>query len=322
MGVRGQLFERHDQGWVADDAQIAVDAVGELREGPVAVLGLRLGDVARERLAGSLSDLRLPEPVEVGRLQPQVPDIEIGHRRKASHRLAVSANGRADRRSSLLLLQLKISGRHGEACDQPLQVPLPGPGQGLVEVVEVEDHVALGRPEAAEVREVGVPAELHGDAGRRGVLEVGSHHRGGTPVESERGDEHAPVAKWDELRHPCLRLSLKDLDRVTPVAGRLPVGVRGARRLTASGLSSLRPRRCGCVATEPAGASGSRHSRPQYPVPVFTFWRSDLWAPPFCSSVVHACAMSSARASTWARLRVSLTSARMIFTFSAFGGRV
>jgi RND superfamily putative drug exporter len=54
----------------------------------------------------------------------------------------------------------------------------------------------------------------------------------------------------------------------------------------------------------------------------FIFLRSCGWAPPFFASVSQASWMSSARRSTWARLSVSLTSARMIFTSSASGGIV
>jgi len=53
-----------------------------------------------------------------------------------------------------------------------------GPGEGLVEVVEVEDEPPLGRREHAEVREVGVAAELRRQARSRGAREVGRHDRG------------------------------------------------------------------------------------------------------------------------------------------------
>ena len=52
-----------------------------------------------------------------------------------------------------------------DARGQALDVPLERAGKRLVEVVEVEDEVALGRREAAEVREMGVTAELHVEAG-------------------------------------------------------------------------------------------------------------------------------------------------------------
>src|SRR4051794_20481236 len=64
----------------------------------------------------------------------------------------------------------------------------------LVEVVDVEDELALGRGEAAEVRHVGVAAELRVQAGHRRVGEVRSHDGGRPAEERERRLEHPPVA--------------------------------------------------------------------------------------------------------------------------------
>lgn len=60
----------------------------------------------------------------------------------------------------------------------------------------------------------------------------------------------------------------------------------------------------------------------QWPGPVTILFRSDSCAPPFFASVEHASSMSRASVSTCSRLNVSLTRARMIVTFWAFGGRV
>jgi hypothetical protein len=53
------------------------------------------------------------------------------------------------------------AGRH------PLDVPLPRAGQGLVEIVDVEQHPPLRRPEQPEVRQVRIPAQLDGDPRHR-----------------------------------------------------------------------------------------------------------------------------------------------------------
>ena len=42
---------------------------------------------------------------------------------------------------------------------EALDVPLPGAGEGLVEVVDVQHQAAIGGGEDAEVREVGIAAE-------------------------------------------------------------------------------------------------------------------------------------------------------------------
>ena len=57
-------------------------------------------------------------------------------------------------------LHAAIAPGHLDAGGQPLHVPLPGPGEGLVEVVHVKQHRAFGRGEPPEVEQVGIPAQL------------------------------------------------------------------------------------------------------------------------------------------------------------------
>jgi hypothetical protein len=61
-------------------------------------------------------------------------------------------------RASLIAIEAARPSGDLEAGDQALDVPLPRARQRLVEVVEVEDQVAVGRGEAAEVREVRIAA--------------------------------------------------------------------------------------------------------------------------------------------------------------------
>ena len=73
-----------------------------------------------------------------------------------------------------------------QARAQAFDVPLPRPGHRLVEVVDVEDEVALGARELAEVRDVRVATRLHAQARHRIRREVHRHHRGRAPEERER----------------------------------------------------------------------------------------------------------------------------------------
>jgi len=52
-----------------------------------------------------------------------------------------------------------------EAGGHALDVPLEGAVDGFVEVVDVKDEAAVWRGEGSEVADVGVAAELVGDAG-------------------------------------------------------------------------------------------------------------------------------------------------------------
>ena len=82
---------------------------------------------------------------------------------------------------------------------QPLDVPLPRPGQRLVEVVDVEHQPPLGRGEHAEVRQVRVPAALDGQPRSRRRREVAGHDQRRAAIERERRDEHAAVADRHQL---------------------------------------------------------------------------------------------------------------------------
>ena len=81
------------------------------------------------------------------------------------HPLPVLAH-RGEHDSALRVeVKLVVARGNEDADGQALDVPLPRTGQGLVEVVDVEDEAALGRCVEAEVREVGVAATLHIEPG-------------------------------------------------------------------------------------------------------------------------------------------------------------
>ncbi len=91
------------------------------------------------------------------------------------------------------------SGEH-KAGGKPLQVPLEGTADGLIEVVDVEDEAAVGRGECAEVADVGVSADLINDAGVGQGGEIGGHDGDGSAKVAEGRREHAFVLEGDELR--------------------------------------------------------------------------------------------------------------------------
>ena len=99
-----------------------------------------------------------------------VPDLEVGLVGHLPHALAVGEPEGDDRFLAHTLGETTPPAGHHDAGGQPLHVPLPGPGQCLVEVVAVEDELAFGRTEDAEVGEVGVAADL-GVEPERGVAE-------------------------------------------------------------------------------------------------------------------------------------------------------
>ena len=220
---RHRVLDRHDERRVARDPRLAVDQVRELAERAQAVLRTRLRHVVLEALALLALPLRRPARGDVLDVEPGVPELHRAHAGEARHRVAVRARDREVDRVALLVVESAVASGDGEACDEPLDVPLERPRKRLVEVVDAEDHPPVRCGEDAEVRQVRVAAQLDVQPGARLVREVRSHDGGGASVEGERRHEHAAVADGHELLEARLRLVLQQLD--------------GSRRL-ASGLHS------------------------------------------------------------------------------------
>ena len=132
-------------------------------------------------------------------------------------------------------------GGDDDAGRQPLDVPLPWRRQGLVEIIDVEEDVALRRGKAAEIHEVGVAARLHAKSGGRTRSEIGRHDGGRAAIKGERRLRHAPEADRDQLRNPVFIGLVQKLDRIAPVPGRLPAAMGCARRCVAQRLARGAP---------------------------------------------------------------------------------
>jgi hypothetical protein len=156
-----ELAHRHDERRVARDADLVVDALGELRERLEVVLALGLRHrlleaphlLGCEPTAGAVDD-RL-------RVDARVPELEIALRSELGHRLAIRADGHACDRVDVLLRELQGAAGEREARGEALHIPLEGAGVRLVEVVHVEDDRPVRRGEPAEVGEVGVAVGFH-----------------------------------------------------------------------------------------------------------------------------------------------------------------
>ena len=170
LDVGEQLLDRHDQRRLGDDPRLAVDHVGELAE--------RLAGCPWSRALA----MRLVHGLALPRLSARSSNCAAARRRRAcayqTSRLRIAGEARASPRGTRATAAATISRRSLprepvaaagdlDAGRQPLDVPLPRAGQGLVEVVDVEHQSALGRAEDAEVRQVRVAAQLHAQARSR-----------------------------------------------------------------------------------------------------------------------------------------------------------
>ena len=173
-----------------------------------------------------------------------------------AHRGAVALGRREDDLAAGLGGEPVVPSGHGQARRQPLDVPLERAGQGLVEVVDVEDQPPLRRGERAEVGQVRVPAQLHPQPRRGRGGQVGRHRQRRSPVEGERGHQHPAVPDRHQLRHPRLRLPQQQPDRIPGSPGRnsacdssgatarasLPRATRSARLSCSAAAARARPR--------------------------------------------------------------------------------
>ena len=146
-----------------------------------------------------------------------------------------------------------MMGGDDDAGREPLDVPLPGSGQSFIEVVDVEEDVALRRGEATEIHKMSVATGLYTKSGRRGRRQIGRHDRGRAAIEGERRLGHTREADRDQFRDSTFVGLAQKLDRIAPILGRLPAAMRVARRCVAQRLARGAALVCGCVRCGGAG---------------------------------------------------------------------
>ena len=108
-----------------------------------------------------------------------------------------------------------------------------GPGMGLVEVVHVEQRGSVRVTRTTRSSRGGRRRRAGPEPARRRRRQVGRHRQRRAAIERERRERHPAVADRHEIGDPRRRLALEERDRVGPVGGRLPVGVRRCRETLA-----------------------------------------------------------------------------------------
>ena len=162
---------------------------------------------------------------------------EVGHSGEPGHRLSVFAEKVQQHALAFLDGVAVVAPGDGEAGGQALDVPLPWPGKGLVEVVDAEDQPPFRRREHTEVQEVGIAADLHGDPGPRRAGEVVGHQQRRTSIERERRHQHPAVADRHQLWHPRDALgSRARLDGIVSIGAWHEAGVARSGHLPRAAL--------------------------------------------------------------------------------------
>ena len=240
----GELSKRDHDRRLTDDPVSTVDHLRQFGKSLQAVARVGLGG---DRLGGLHALLRFLLRLST---RPSAKGSRIAARRSCSVRRAyqrsivpIFANSAIDSRYARTdasvaawisgLLKPLLRPATVKLADMRLTSYSNGPGSVSSKSFRPNSERPFGGGEHAEVREVRVTAELHGEPGARRGLEVGRHDLRRAPIEGERRDHHPPVAHRNQVRLTRRVLRLQKGYRVGPVRGRLPPGVAGGHHLRA-----------------------------------------------------------------------------------------
>ena len=216
------LVDGHEQRGRGAEPAPAVDDLGELAHRDVAG-GLRRGAPGPLGVVGQAGALeRLDQVLDVDAGVPDLHGALLGQR---GDRGAVGGDGGPGRGPDLLGLDPDVPPGDGHTGGQPLDVPLERPGQGLVEVVEVEHQPPVRGGEHPEVGDMGIPAQLGADRRARPGGQVGGHHGSRSAQERERRGAHPLVPQRDQPGLPGALLGVQQ-GKGVPVRGQHQVRMR------------------------------------------------------------------------------------------------
>jgi hypothetical protein len=144
-------------------------------------LGPRLGD----RALGVAPHARRQGIEHALLVDRVVPDLQVAHLGVAPHPPAIALHARRRRLGGLGLVAA-----HEARCDRgaggkALEVPFPWPGMDLVEIVDSEHQVALGRGIDAEVGDMHVAARRHRQPRHGRARQIVGHDRRRAAQEGE-----------------------------------------------------------------------------------------------------------------------------------------
>ena len=141
-----------------------------------------------------------------------VPEFERSALRVLRHPVAVFADRRHHQTLSGAPAQAHMTRGHHEARGEALQVPFEWPDRHFVEVIQIEHELPLRRGEPAEIHQMTIAADGHGQAGVVNLAEIVSLQDGGATKKRERRCGHAPVAQWHEVLDPAFAALPEKLD--------------------------------------------------------------------------------------------------------------
>src|ERR1700733_14010491 len=248
------------------DPVLPVDLVAHLQEGLQAGPAARLPDIPVAAPHGGLGLDRVEQAGDLVDINPGVPDLQEAHRGIARHLGAVAADSCTGCTARVAVIELLVARSNDETGRQPLNIPLERSRERLIEVIDVEDQLPVGRREHAEIQQVRVTASLHPDICCRRVRQIPRHRRGRAAKVPKSRSGHAPIPDRHQLRPPGPGLLLQNGNRVRPVSRRFPIRMARARRQPALPASPTPPL-IRCEQLMRRGKDAWRHSAHQLSTP-------------------------------------------------------
>jgi hypothetical protein len=160
-------------------------------------------------------------------------ELKYGHGGEDVHHAAVLVGEVEDGIATCGAFDAGFPARKDEAGSEALEVVLEGTADGFVEVVDVEDEAAIGGGEGSEVEDVGVAAELGGDAGVGMAGEIGGHDGDGAAEEAEGAGGHALILNRNEAGNAAAHGGAKEFEGIVGAGVELEAGVCAACELLA-----------------------------------------------------------------------------------------
>ena len=128
-----------------------------------------------------------------------IPDFQVAHFGVLADVFAIGLRHGKDGIFAAVNAHAEFTRSEDDAGGEALDVPFPGGLKSFVEIVDVEQKLALGAGKAAEICGVAIAAGLHANSGGGSFGEIPCHHCGRTAEEGERGLAHAAVADGQEF---------------------------------------------------------------------------------------------------------------------------
>ena len=173
----------------------------------------------RRRLLGLSQDLRnRRDPLQPMHLK--VRHIHHRHARESVHRSPIALEKESRRLPARSALAAGFPPGQDDAGCQTLKVPLKGPPDGFIEVVDVEHQPPIGRRVGAQVANMGVAAELGKDPGMGQHRQVRSHDRNRAAKKTKGRSRHPLPLDRQQRRYPPHRGDGQRINRIgLPVGG-------------------------------------------------------------------------------------------------------